>query len=165
MIYKLRQNFISFFREKYVIKDINDNPCFLVKPDFKLLRSFSIFTTDEKLLLKIKKRYFRIFQRYDIFDDQGNLIAFAKRKPTFFTRRMKVYSNNKKLLYLIKGDILGWSFQIINKNNLIEANINKKIVALTDAYGVEVLEEQNTNILLAIAFILDTVYHRNRRTK
>lgn len=163
MVYKLRQKLFSWFRENYEIKDKDDEVKFFVKPELAITVHFSLLNTNKDLLLKISKRYFRYFARFDIKNSNDELIAYTKRKPTFFVRRTTVYDKNKKPLYYIKGDVFGWNFDIINTERKKVAEINKKIIALTDNYGVEILDEANTEVLLAIAMVIDTVYHKERR--
>ncbi len=162
MIFKLRQNIFSWFRENYEIVDETDTPRYSIRSKVTLLRKFKITDLAGNTIFNIEKRYFRYYARYDIKNANDELLFYTKRLPTFFIRKMKVCSPDRKKVYRIKGDVFGWNFEITDLERNVVANISKKLFRLSDTYGVEVLDENQTELLLTVALICDTVYHRPR---
>lgn len=162
MKFFVQQKILTFFRNEYDIKDEDGNIAFHVKSNFFIPYKLTFYNNKEEVVLVVRKRYFRILQRYDIVVD-NKLVAFLKQKVSVFQKKFKIISKTTEALndIQIQGDVFGFSFQMAKDNNAV-ANISKKFLAIGDKYSIEINDEANKNIYLAIAITIDDIVHKGR---
>src|SRR5690606_1714260 len=78
---------------------------------------------------------------------------------SFFTPRISVEMNNKS--YQIKGEIFAHDFMIYQDSNLI-AVITKKWFTWGDSYEIDVIDEEDTDFIVALVIGIDTTIHNSR---
>lgn len=160
--YLVKQRLFNLWRSSFYIQNEAGENCFLVKSDVSLLYRLTIYNLNNQPLIKIKKRYFRVFPRYDVYSPDKKFLFKVKAKFSVFSRKAKIKSKDPAYNGLkIKGDILAWEFDI-EKGDKVLARISKKLLRLTDTYTVSVLDEQEAVKYLAIAIILDCMHHRQK---
>ena len=160
--YLIQQRLLNLWRSSFYIQDEAGQNCFEVKSDVNILFRLTIYDLNGRPLAKIKKRYFRIFPRYDIYSPDGNLLLKVKAKFALFTRKAKIISKHSDYQGLrVKGNILAWEFDI-EKGEKILARISKKLFKLTDTYSVSILDGIDEVNFLAIAIIMDCMHHKKR---
>jgi uncharacterized protein YxjI len=160
--YLIKQRIFNLWRSSFYIQNEAGENCFLVKSDVSFLFRLTIYDLNNKPLIKIKKRYFRVFPRYDVYSPEGELLFIVKAKFSVFTRKSKIKSKNPAYDGLkINGNILAWEFDI-EKGDKVLARISKKLLRLSDTYTVSVSNEQDAVKYLVIGIIMDCMYHRGK---
>ena len=157
MQYKIRQKIFSL-GDKFTIKDEMDRDVFFVK---SRLLSFGnklrIFDLNENEVCYIEQQLFKLMPQYNIYIN-GERIATIKKKFTLFKNDFEILSN--KANYYVEGNIIAHEFRIFNDRKLI-GQVSKKFFSLTDTYGVEVDDEEDQVLVLALVIVIDMVCHDN----
>lgn len=160
--YLIKQRIFNLWRSSFYIQNEAGENCFLVKSDVRFLFRLTIYDLNNNPLIKIKKRYFRVFPRYDVYSPEGKLLFFVKSKFALFSKKAKIQSQDSAYNGLrIKGNILAWEFDI-EKDDKVLARISKKLLRLSDTYTVQVADEENAVKYLAIGIIMDCIHHRGK---
>lgn len=150
--YFIKTKFWKFVTDTLYVKDEREVDQFLIKQKFSIPKKWRILDVAGKHLFTVKKRMFRIFNRYDILDADKRLLAVIKRKFAFFVPKYKITNKvDESAQYSITGDILSWNFSIV-KNGRASCEFRKQIIALTNNYFVKVFDESET--MLSIAAII-----------
>jgi uncharacterized protein YxjI len=160
--YLVQQRLLNLWRSSFYIQNEAGDNCFEVKSDIHMLFRLTIYDLNGQPLAKIKKRYFRIFPRFDVYSPDGNLLFKVKAKFALFSRKAKIISKHPDYQGLrVKGNILAWEFDIVKGEQTL-ARISKKLFRLTDTYSVSILDELDSVNYLAIAIIMDCMHHKKR---
>lgn len=158
----VKQRLFNIWRSSFYIQNDAGQDCFQVKSDVHLLFRLTIYDLNGQPLAKIKKRYFRIFPRYDVYSPDGQLLFKVKAKFSLFTRKAKIISKSPDYNGLkINGNILAWEFDIDQGDRTV-ARISKKLLKLSDTYSVSILDEMDAVNYLAIAIIMDCMHHKQK---
>ena len=138
---------------KYFIKDKSGNDVFVVKGSFSLPRKFRVFDMQGKEIVCVKKRMFRLLERFDFYEGKER-ICYAKQK---FSVKPKYdfYGTDLK----IEGSLLAHNCYI-NRDGKTVARIYKSVTLIRDSYIVSVEDEENVPFVIAVAVMLDHVHHR-----
>lgn len=160
MKYIIKQKFFKIYRESFFIYDEQGNQVYKVKPKVSIFQKYTIEDMEKNSIMTITKKFFHIMPKYYIRNPQKELIAFAKKKFSF-KPKYEIEHRDEARLYTIDGDILGFNFNIM-LNNLTIASVYKKIIAMRDVYEIDVLDENESKICLALTLILDHVHHRRK---
>lgn len=162
MKFFVQQKILTLLRNEYEIKDEEGNIIFYVKSSILFPYKLTFYNNKKEVILQIKKRYFRFLPRYDIKVD-NKLVAILKGKISIFQKKFKTISKTEELNDIqIQGDILGFSFQFIKDNKAV-ASVGKKLISIGDRYAIDVKDEDNKNIYLAIAITIDDIVHKRKR--
>lgn len=157
MKYSVKQKVLSL-RNQYEIRDEEGNFVYYVRSTFTIPYKLNFYNEQKELVMQIRKRYFRLLKRYDIKKDK-EILAMLKQKFAIFKKNFKVISNLERLENVeIQGDIIGLSFQFTANGELV-ASVSKKILTVGDRYVVDVVDEKNKDIYLALAIALDDIVH------
>lgn len=159
----LRQRFISFFHQSFDVYDENESKLYEIKPEVSLFRKHKIIDRNGNVLMMIKRRYMRLMARNDICDKDGKLLYIVKRKVRVFSKKHKVSDMvNKDIQYDLSGDILGWGFKLTKDKELV-ATFEKKIIALTDTFTINVVDPSDALLALSICVALDNAHHSKQK--
>jgi uncharacterized protein YxjI len=133
-----------------------------VKSNLSMLHRLTIYDMNKKPLIKIKKRYFRVFPRFDVCSVNNDLILAVKAKFSFLTKKCKIksYDSNFNNI-IIEGNILAWSFYIKQGDEVL-VELSKKVFKIADSYCITINDEKNALLYLAMIIILDCIYHKKR---
>lgn len=167
-VYYINQKTLSI-SDKYYIYDVNMQPFFEVTSnklsslwDCLLGNIISIgHTLNIKELggnssLVIKKKVGFFGQNYEIYNKNEKLASIHIQLKSF-TPKVSIDSNKNH--YLLKEDIFATTFSIYNKE-METATIKKNLLSMKDKYKVEIFDEANELLFLAIVLILDNTYHQ-----
>ncbi len=163
MEYIVRQKFISFFHQRFEVVDRDENLKYTINSPSIFFKKHEITDFNGNLVGIVKKRYMRILARNDVLNADGKLQFIIKKKFTIFTKRFKVVdktgAENK---YTLNGDIFAWSFNL-KRNDEIVAKYDKKVIAFTDTFYVNVLDDSVTLLAIGIAVALDNALRDKRQ--
>ncbi|MDD4111280.1 MAG: LURP-one-related family protein [Clostridia bacterium] len=164
MQYFIQQKILTFFRKKYEIQNSEGEIIYQVKSNIWFPFKLTVSDLNNKPLIVIKKRYFRIFPRFDVYSTESKtMLAKIKAKLGILEKRFNIYSSNPEFNNLkIHGDVIGLSFQIM-KDNEVLATVNKKILNIGDKYSVQINDDKNSMLYFAIVLTLDTIVHTRKK--
>lgn len=155
MRYMIKQKLFSI-RDRFSIKnEMGEDVMYVISQLLTLGNKLRIYDMSDKELCYIEQKIFRFLPEYNIYID-GRHRANIKKRLTFFTKEFDIQSHLGT--YSVQGNIFAYEFEILNKNRPV-ARISKKFFSLRDTYGVDVVEDENHVMILAIAIIMDMIFH------
>jgi uncharacterized protein YxjI len=113
-------------------------------------------------LAKIQERLLPIKETMVVEDGEGNQLAVIKKgliAPLGDHWSVNVRGGPD---LDVQGNILDHEYSIMERRQKI-ADVSKKWLSITDTYGVEIAEEQNDILILAIAIAIDMMSHDGGR--
>lgn len=156
--YYIKQRFVSF-RGSMDIYDESGEAVFFVKGSLVAIpRQLKIFDkkTNEEMI-SVKHKMIDIMPQFFVVKNKEK-IARVKKKFSFHAR-FDIQSDLGE--YSIDGDIFAWNYTVIKDGKAI-AYVSKKIISLRDVYELDIIEESETSMVLALAVIFDECMHSNR---
>lgn len=159
MRYIVRQKIFSI-GDKFTIKDENERDVYIVKSQILSFgKKLRIFDLNEYEMCYIEQLLFTFMPQYNIYVN-GEKIAQVKKKFALFRNDFEILSDNAN--YYVEGEFFAHEFRIFNDRKLI-GQVSKKLLSLSDTYGVEVDDDENQVLVLALAIVIDMVCHENNR--
>ena len=156
--YQMREDLISIGDDFWIE---NENGQRVFRVDGKVLRikkTYVFLDMAGKPLCRIKERLLTIKDTMEIEDAEGKDMAVVRKALISPLRdRWNVKIRNGPDLD-VQGNILDHEYAIRQGRRTI-AEVSKKWFRLTDTYGVEIAEEQNNILILAIAVAMDAMTH------
>lgn len=164
MEFILRRNIIKFIRDKYAITDNAGNECFYVESEINVVKRLLLEDLNGNPLILMKKRYFRMFARWDVKNANGDTLFIIKRKRIPLVKKFRIInvSEENPAKYEVNGKVLAWNIKITRDEQII-ATIKTSLVKIANTYSVDITEEKETLRCLAIAIVIDAVCHPRRR--
>lgn len=157
MRYIIRQKIFSL-GDKFTIKDENENDVLIVKSQLLSFgKKLRILDLNENEVCYIEQQLFKFMPQYNIYIE-GELIATVQKKFALFKNDFEISS--EKANYFVEGEFLAHEFRIFNDRKLI-GQVSKEFFSFTDTYGVEVDDEEDQVLVLALAVVIDMVCHDN----
>lgn len=146
--YYMNQKFS--FKDHFTIKDEDQNDAFIAEGKlFSIGKQIRIYTMQGEELLFIKQSLWKILSHYEFYiGDQ--LVSEMKQEFTFFKKSYSILNPN----WRIEGDIWSVNYKILEGNQVI-ATIQKKIFSWTDAYEIDIVHEEDTELVLGIVIAID----------
>lgn len=159
MQYMIRQKIFSL-GDKFAIRDENEMDVFLVKSQLLSFgKKLRIFDLNENEVCFIEQQLFKFMPQYSIYIN-GEMIANVKKKFALLKNDFEILSNNAN--YYVEGEFLAHEFRIFSDRKLI-GQVSKKFFSLTDTYGVQVDDDEDQVLVLALAIVIDMVCHDSDR--
>jgi uncharacterized protein YxjI len=147
--------------DSFKIKDQDSNDKFIVKGKLLSLgKKLKIYDMYDQELIYIEQKLFKLMPEYNIYSNEKQ-IARIKKQFTMFKSKFSIESDKGN--YEIDGDFFGYNFSIM-KNGSEVAIVDKKLVALSDTYSVEISDNENQAFILALIIIIDEVLHDNNNS-
>ena len=118
--------------------------------DFEISQNGQVVAIiDQKVLNAVKT--------FDIIIN-GVPCGTVKKKFPALTKDMNYDARGWKL----DGDALGMSFKFTDKQGNVYATVKKKVVALGDTYDINVTNDEDELLVVALTIILDEAFHSKR---
>jgi uncharacterized protein YxjI len=159
--YQMREDLISIGDDFWIE---NENGQRVYRVDGKVLRiskTYVFLDMEGNTLCRIKERLLTIKDTMEIEDAEGKDMAVIRKALISPMRdRWGVDVRNGPDLD-IRGNILDHEYTIRQGRQTI-AEVSKKWFRLTDTYGVEIAEQQNDILILAIVVAMDAMTHERR---
>ena len=156
--YKIRQKLMSI-GDDFWIEDGDGKRVFKIDGKALRLRKTLIFEDMAgNKLAKIQERLLAIKDTMAVEDAEGNQMAVIKKgliAPLGDHWTVKV-RNGPDLD--VQGNILDLEYSIMQRRKKI-AEVSKKWLSMTDTYGVEIDDDQNHILILAVAIAIDMMAH------
>ena len=159
MQYIIRQKIFSL-GDKFTIKDENERDAFIVKSQLLSFgKKLRIFDLNEYEICYIEQQLFKFMPQYNIYIN-GEMIATVKKKFALFKNDFEILSDNAN--YYVEGEFFAHEFRIFNDRKMI-GQVSKKLLSLTDTYGVQIDDDEDQVLVLALAIVIDMVCHDSNR--
>lgn len=151
----IKQKLISI-GDRYSIKDEIGSDVFLVEGKvFSFGKQLSIKTMDLEEVAYVKQKVLNFLPTFEItVNDEVHIL---KKQFTFFKPAYALPS----LHIRIESNFTAHQYTILHKD-LVIANISKAFFSFADSYEVEILEEKDMKIVIAIVIAIDAVLSMGR---
>lgn len=157
MKYLIRQKVFSF-GDKFTIKDEFSEDCYqVVGKVFSLGNKLSLYDMQGRELYFIQQKLMKLMPEYHLLKGE-DVVAVVKKKLTFLKARFEIESSLGH--YTIQGSPFGYNFQIL-KDNQVVATISKQFFSMTDAYGIDISNNEDQAMMIALVIVIDQVVHEN----
>lgn len=156
----IKQKAISI-GDKYKALDENEKVVFYVKSKlFSINHKKFIYNDKDELVMTIRRKFFDILPQYFIYDKNGKLVAGIKRKFGL-KNKFSIQSWAGEELS-VEGNFLTYSLQFYRGGQQI-GSLSKKFFQLVDSYQVEILNDSDTQLIVAFVIAFDNLAHNNGR--
>lgn len=157
MKYLIRQKIFSF-GDKFTIKNEFNEDCYqVIGKVFSLGNKLSLYDMQGRELYFIQQKLMKLMPEYHLSKGE-DVVAVVKKKLTFLKARFEIESSFGN--YTIQGSPFGYNFQIL-KNNQVVATISKQFFSMTDAYGIDISNNEDQAMMIALVIVIDQVVHEN----
>lgn len=143
---------IVSWKDKYEIYDEKGNNIFYIQGKGIFINEADIYSTNVEYIGKIKQKSSSFFSIKYLFYNKENLIGTIIKKKSILNPKYLLQIND----YTIEGDFTSLNYSI-KKNDVIQANIHRKIVNMKDMYSMDILNEENINDILILAIGINLI--------
>lgn len=151
----IKQKVFSF-GDKFSVNATDGTPIIFVEGKvFSVGNKLTIYDAQGNELFYVEQKLFKLLPEYRIYQD-GQEIAYLKREFSLFKPKINITS--KFGAFTINGNFIGYNFDIINDGKLV-ATVSKKMVAFSDSYILDIIEEQNVPFLVTLVIVIDQMLH------
>jgi uncharacterized protein YxjI len=160
--YKIRQKLLSIGDDFWIENAEGER---VYKVDGKALRLRKTLNFEDlkgNKLARIQERLLPIKETMVVEDGEGNQLAVIKKgliAPLGDHWSVNVRGGPD---LDVQGNILDHEYSIMERRKKI-ADVSKKWLSITDTYGVEIADEENDILILAIAIAIDMMSHDGGR--
>lgn len=159
MNFKIKQKVFAF-GDKFTIRNEFGEPILNVQGKvFSLGDKLRIYDGQMNEIFYIEQKLFRLLPEYRIYE-HGREVAFLKKEFTFFKPKINIESDYGS--FRIEGSVFHYNFEIYEGSELV-AVVNKKFIAFSDEYNLEVLDDSNVPFLITLVIVIDQILHDNNR--
>ncbi len=157
MRYQVKQKIFSI-GESFTIKDENGTDIYKAKGQILSIgKKLRLFDMADNELCYIGQKLFKLLPEYDIYIN-GRHVANVKKKLAFFKNDFVIKSTEGE--YYVEGDIFALEFNIV-KDGVTAAYVSKQFFSFSDKYGVDIADDQDQIINLALVIVIDMACHDN----
>ena len=158
---KVAERFFGFDRN-YTITDERDQMiAYANRFVFSWRKKISLYTPDDEHIYDVMHEPFSWGRTFTLEDEHGPL--FYIKKEWGIKSKLHVESEISDDQYLIQGNI--WSSEYsFYKNGEEFAFVTKKMWSLTGKYGIGILSDEDTHLVIALVLIIDLIIKRRRRS-
>jgi uncharacterized protein YxjI len=156
----MRQKLVSI-GDDYWIEDDEGQRVYKINGKAMRIRDTLILEDpDGHELFKIQEKKLHIRDTMEIEDDSGDTVATVKKALiTPLRERFDVKVEGGEDLE-VKGNIVDHEYKIERGGDKV-AEVSKKWFRIADTYGVEVAQDQDPALILAVAAVVDTMTHES----
>ena len=144
-----RQRFISWF-DSYDIYDEYGNTVFVVKGQLSWGHCLKIYDARGVHVGTLKERVITILPRFDMYAE-GRKVGTIGKNLTLFRPRFSINCKG----WQVRGSIMEWNYQIINRRGKHIAKISKELLHFTDTYAINIADPQNALYVLMMVIAID----------
>jgi uncharacterized protein YxjI len=151
----IKQKLFSF-KDRFTIKNENQEDVLQVEGKlFSFGKQLSIQTMDMQEVAFVKQKVFNFLPTFEI--SLGEELHVLKKQFSFFK---PVYAL-PTLGITIQGNFVAHQYTITQENNVI-ANISKAFFSFADSYEVDIFDDTDMRIVIAIVVAIDAVLDMER---
>ena len=159
MKFAVKQRLVSM-GDDFDIRDENGKKKFFVDGlAFSFMENLVIKDMNKQEQLRIKRKMFTFFPTYLVLK-KGQVLASVKKRPFTLRTRFQLDIPGPGT-YEVVGNMFRYDY-VINRDGQEVAKVSKKILAFSDSYGVDISENENPLVMLAVAIVIDIVLHKGK---
>lgn len=142
---------ISLWTGRYDIYDEVGNTVFVVEGEIlDLWPSLTIYDAQERKLGAIQRDLSFITNKFELYKGEER-IGLIRGKLSLFGHVFEVDYNG----WRVEGDMMGWDYQILDKQENCVAEITKDILKLRDVYAIDVKDPEDALGVLMVVLAID----------
>ncbi|MBZ5522012.1 MAG: LURP-one-related family protein [Acidobacteriia bacterium] len=158
MRYMMKQELFSWGKDFYIQDDTGQNRFFVDGKVFSLGNQFSVQDLSGQELCSIQQEVFSWGPTYQIFH-RGQLWATVKKELfTFFNCRFDIDEPGAAAMEA-EGDFTDHNY-IFTRGGKPVAEVSMKFFALSDTYGVDIVDGEEDVLILASTVVIDMACHQ-----
>jgi len=143
--------------ERFTIKDQHEQDKYFVRGSFlSIPKTFEITDTKNHLVATITKKVFSLLPKFFVEVDGQEILTIVK-EFTFFKSSYRIDSSDIQ----IRGDWWDKHFEVFRRGKKI-AHVNEKWLTWGDTYEMDVMDEVDEHIVIAIVVAIDFVKSSER---
>ncbi|MCY8496870.1 LURP-one-related family protein [Bacillus atrophaeus] len=143
---------IFSFKDQFKVYDQNENEVYRVEGSFfSFGDQLQITDMDGNPIAEIDQKLMSFLPRYEI-SINGETVCEMTKKLTFFKPKFEI----SKLDWTIDGDLWNQDFQVTDGKDT-RMSVSKKWLSWGDSYHLQIPNEEDHVLCLAIAIVLDMV--------
>lgn len=151
-----------FFQEKFlsgkmVISDMEGNPIYTGKKHW-FWGDIMLKDNNKKKVAKIKERSGMFNKGFHIYEGRKK-VAQLKRKFSLVNQKFSV----KKLNWEVTGNFVAKEYTVKKGEEVIATIKRNKLLAITEGYTVDVVDDANVVKVICIVLVLNTILGRNKK--
>ena len=159
MQFAIKQRLVSFGDDFDIRNAQGKKQYFVDGKAFAFTTHLDIKDMSRNVVLSIKKKLFTFFPAFTIAK-KGRVLATIRKRPFTLRTRFAIDIPGGNT-YEVVGNLFRYDY-VLNKNGKQVAKVSKKILAFSDSYGIDISEEENHELILAIAIVIDIVLHKGK---
>lgn len=146
------QQKVFSFRDKFAVRDVNQNPVYYVESEFfSLGKKFHIYDTAGNEVCFIEQELFRFLPTYSVHIP-GRETLTLKKEFTLFVQQYTV----EELDWTVDGSFFEHEYRIHSPRGVV-GELSKEWLAWGDTYELTVYEPADTLAALAVVLTIDAV--------
>jgi uncharacterized protein YxjI len=154
----MRQKLVSIGDDYWIEDDAGQRVYKINGKAMRIRDTLILEDPDGHELFKIQEKKLHIRDTMEIEDDGGHTVATVKKALiTPLRERFDVKVENDEDLE-VKGNIVDHEYKIERGGDKV-AEVSKKWFRVADTYGVEVAQDQDPALILAVTAVVDTMTH------
>jgi uncharacterized protein YxjI len=151
----IKQKMFSF-KDRFTIKNENQEDVLQVEGKvFSFGKQLSIQTMDMQEVAFVKQKVFNFLPTFELI--LGDEIHVLKKQFSFFKPAYALPT----LGITIQGNFTAHQYSISKDNNII-ANISKAFFSFADSYEVDIFDDTDMRVVIAIVIAIDAVLDMER---
>lgn len=160
MRYMMKQKMFSI-GDKFIIKDEKEHDAYYIEGKvFSVGDKLSFNNSFDEELFFIKQKVFSFITTYTIYREDS-VYAVVKKEPfTFLRSKFTVEVFNGDIIQ-IQGNFIDHEYQFSKGENTI-ASVSKEFFSWSDTYGIDILNGEDDELILACAVIIDMISHNSK---
>ncbi len=147
-------------REELIVRDQNGNVAYKVKGKFFHIGD-NLLLIDQRSheeVAHIKQRVIALTPHYEIYQNGAHWASLHEKLLHLFGERFKITLANGEV-YHIQGNLWNWDFTVSNSQGDLLAQISKRISLFEDSYGVDIAQNVNVPLMIALAIAIEMIRH------
>jgi uncharacterized protein YxjI len=162
MRYLLRQRLFVIGTD-FVIQNQAGQPAYYVDGKiFRLRETLEFQDINRRPLAQIVRKWFALTPSYEIHYPKQGVTSVSKAMFTLFRCKFSIDIPGPNDLEA-QGDFWDYNYTFYRRNKLV-AHVSRKWFALTDSYGVDVVDGEDALTILASTVIIDLICHDEKAT-
>lgn len=146
--------------DHYPIMDEDGNESYRVDQEFSWFRKILHVTDAEgNHLFTVRQIPFRLLPRFEVDFSDGSSLELRMRFQWMKTK-IDVYPEHHGIT--VEGDVWGRKFDVL-KNGESIGSVNKKMIAIADKFKIEIYDESQEELFIAIMIAVDTILDIKQR--
>ena len=158
--YIVRQR-LAGIGDDFDIKDQSGNKLYFVDGKaMSFVDDLDIKDMKKNKIMRIKKRMLTFAPTYDIIQ-RGQVLATVTKSLFTFRHTFNIKSQATDNFQVV-GKMFRWEEYGIHRGNVEVAKVTKKLMSFSDSYAVDIHDNQDDLLLLAMAIVIDMCLHKKR---